>query len=83
MTCFSPGVTLCTEPYKPRGVCSNDGKNGADLEDVCPLVLSYIGFTGHPLFGAFWSVRRQYIYIGTPLLCLKKMPGTLDVLFCD
>lgn len=71
MTCISPGVTLCTEPYKPRGVCSNDGKNGADLEDVCPLVLSCIGFTGHPPFGAFWSVRRQYIYVYSSVVLEK------------
>lgn len=33
-----------------------------------------------------WSFSGQLegsMYIRTPLLCLKKTPGTLGVLFCD
>lgn len=62
MACFSPGVTLYTEPYKPRGVCSKMVR--MVLTSGMSVLLSCLALDlqGTPLLELFWSVGRQYVH---------------------
>lgn len=68
---FTRGHTLYRTIQAQR-VVFKDGKNGADLEDVCPLILSCIGFTGHPPFGAFLISRKAVCIYRDSSVVLEK-----------